>query len=119
MNWFDRHLNWTLIGVWLGGAVLLGSLMGAFTGENNATDSGFDIQVYQDEACSILITEWPDFEWEESEEDGWQKAVWLIYLKNGGTKTVEVNASATPDSPRTAMPGWSVQSETVTLEPGG
>jgi len=126
-SWFVRHLNWTLVFVWLicNGLVLWG-VYPKPTPTESELSSG--LSIYVDGSYSNLwsSTNTPHLVWVESTSDpGWQDADLVLYLKNDLGIPIRVNADHSSEVilvgttwlPKYAIPGFSVSSDMVVLKP--
>ena len=130
-SWFIRHLNWTLVFVWL---ISNGLVLWAVYPEPTPTQSELSsgLSIYVDEDCSNLwnSSNTPDLVWVESTSESespykWQDANIVLYLKNNLGIPISVNADHSSEQillgttwiPKYAIPGFSISSDTVILEP--
>lgn len=130
-SWFVRHLNWTLVFVWLiSNGLVLWAVYPQPTPTQSELSSG--LSIYVDEACSNLwnSSNTPDLVWVESTSESespykWQDANIVLYLKNNLGIPISVNADHSSEQillgttwvPKYAIPGFSISSDTVILEP--
>lgn len=130
-SWFVRHLNWTLVFVWLiSNGLVLWAVYPQPTPTQSELSSG--LSIYADEACSNLwnSSNTPDLVWVESTSESespykWQDANIVLYLKNNLGIPISVNADHSSEQillgttwvPKYAIPGFSISSDTVILEP--
>jgi hypothetical protein len=124
-SWFARHLNWTLVLVYL---ISTGLIFWAVYGQPTPTQAELSsgLSIYVDEDCSSIwtSTNTPDLVWGES-TNGWQTANMVLYLKNNLGIPIQVRANHSSEEmllgdtwvPRYAIPGLSISSDTVILEP--
>jgi len=130
-SWFIRHLNWTLVFVWL---ISNGLVFWAVYPEPTPTESELSsgLSIYVDENCSNLwnSSNTPDLVWVDSTSESespykWQDANIVLYLKNNLGIPISVNADHSSEQillgttwiPKYAIPGFSISSDTVLLEP--
>jgi hypothetical protein len=130
-SWFIRHLNWTLVFVWL---ISNGLVFWAVYPEPTPTESELSsgLSIYVDENCSNLwnSSNTPDLIWVDSASESespykWQDANIVLYLKNNLGIPISVNADHSSEQillgttwvPKYAIPGFSISSDTVLLEP--
>jgi hypothetical protein len=130
-SWFVRHLNWTLVFVWLiSNGLVLWAVYPKPTPTQSELSSG--LSIYVDEGCSNLwsSTNTPALVWVESTSETespyeWQDANIVLYLKNNLGVPISVNADHSSEQillgttwvPKYAIPGFSISSDTVILEP--
>ncbi|MFQ6122467.1 MAG: hypothetical protein ACE5LA_05335, partial [Dehalococcoidales bacterium] len=122
MKWFGKHINWTYLLCLVGALVVAFVIYSAVLPEVDTSDPLYGLRVYLDEDYE---TEWrganiPDLNtlvWRPSEQEGWEEAVLMVYLENEGEVALDVEFAET-ENPRYAIPGFSVSSATVRVDPG-
>jgi hypothetical protein len=130
-SWFVRHLNWTLVFVWLiSNGLVLWAVYPKPTPTESELSSG--LSIYVDEDCSNLwnSSNTPELVWVDSTSESespykWQDANIVLYLKNNLGIPISVNADHSSEEmllgstwvPKYAIPGFSISSDTVTLGP--
>lgn len=140
-SWIRSLAGYAVIGLIIWGVSSLGMCGGPTTTDTNnvspppssgaqplnttassSTDPSESVLIYLDSNYSMIwdSTNVPDLNkltWTKSSQgSGWETATLVVYLRNTGTSTVSVNATAT-SSFGFAVIGWSVSSNTVTLKP--